>query len=64
MSNRALETAATGSCFWRHAWSKWEQYEVKGKRLMDNGELHECVFHKQRRICLHCNKMEVEHVAG
>ena len=64
MNRLEMTTAAEGSCFWRHAWSKWEQYQLAGKRLMDNGSLEACTFYKQRRVCLRCNKMEVEHVSG
>ena len=49
-------TRAEGSCFWRHDWSKWEQYTVEGKKYMADGQLHPSSFVKQRRTCFRCNK--------
>lgn len=59
-----LTTAAVSSCFWRHEWSKWEHYRVEGEKFGADDKYHECIVTKQRRVCLRCNKLEVEHVSG
>ena len=44
----------TGSCFFGHKWTKWEEYNAEFKTLYGNTykEL------RQKRYCIKCNKLE------
>jgi len=44
-----------GSCFWRHKWTKWEQYTQPIMTKFGEG-----IKNRQKRYCLKCNKMEDE----
>ena len=48
------------SCFWRHKWGKWEQYQVEifyPDMPTVNG-----VANKQKRKCLVCDYQQIEDV--
>lgn len=60
-----LNIPARESCFWGHEWSMWEMYRVEGKKVLQlDHQPIDCTYTKQRRVCLRCNYMEVEHVSG
>ena len=52
------------SCFWRHKWGKWEQYEQKMTWvLMKTGWIYPVVEIWQRRKCIECGYEEREKVS-
>lgn len=52
------------SCFWRHKWSKWEQYQWRGTATQlwgkGAGNRIETAERRQRRKCELCGKEEDE----
>jgi len=48
----------SGNCFWRHKWTKWEQYNVNMMLIADT-KIQRTQL-RQKRICLRCGKMELE----
>ena len=46
------------SC-WFHKWSKWEQIDIPGNKVID-GKTYPHVWKFQRRSCTRCNYMEEE----
>ena len=53
---RTTVEITTGSCFWKHRWSKWMQYEQQ----MFTATGFNYVEHMQRRVCLKCGKVREE----
>ncbi len=51
-----LNNTPSGSCFWGHKWSQWEQYEqpFKTKHIAEVYEV------RQKKHCLRCNKVQDE----
>lgn len=49
----------SGSCFWGHKWTKWEQY-TQQMIARSNGQHH--INYRQRRTCIRCRKMQDEMV--
>jgi len=47
------------NCFFKHTWSKWEQYE-EIMFLIKYGPDTKCIQPKQKRRCLNCNKIQIE----
>lgn len=56
------KAGVSGSCFWGHRWTKWEQYNANILLLSDMKTEYKEL--RQKRYCLRCNKMEVEHVGN
>ena len=52
------EPAVSGSCFWGHKWTKWEQYNASMLLIADMKTEYKQL--RQRRTCLRCGKMELE----
>ena len=50
--------AVSGSCFWGHKWTKWEQYNASMLLIADMKTEYKQL--RQRRTCLRCGKMELE----
>ena len=53
-----LQEPLSGSCFWGHKWTKWEQYIATMVLKTDMKTEYERL--RQRRTCLRCGKMELE----
>ena len=50
--------AVGGSCFFKHKWSKWEQFERE--MVSVNSGFFVKIF--QKKYCLRCNKIKIEDV--
>lgn len=50
----------SGSCFWGHKWTKWEQYNASMLLIADMKTEYKQL--RQRRTCLRCGKMELENL--
>ena len=53
------------TCFWGHTWGKWESYEIRGKKILENGTVFpEMIILKvrQRRTCEVCGYQQDEMV--
>ena len=56
-----FKATVAGDCFWRHKWSKWEQYKQdRIYPLVPDAKKFSVLM--QKRVCLCCNKMEIEKV--
>jgi hypothetical protein len=53
----SLNLPVSGSCFLRHRWSKWKQFDMQMINFRHNKEFMEI---HQRRECLRCGKVEIE----
>jgi len=47
----------SGSCFWGHKWTRWQQYTQQIKTRLGEG-----IETRQKRYCLKCGKMQNEMV--
>ena len=52
--------SVSGNCFWRHKWTKWQQYR---QPLIDRRTGKSTYENRQRRLCLRCGKMQDEWVS-
>lgn len=50
----------SGSCFWGHKWTKWEQY---AQPMIDRSNGQHYIDYRQRRTCIRCGKMQDELVS-
>jgi len=53
----SLNNPKTGSCFWKHKWSKWKLYEAEMINIRYNNRYMEL---RQRRVCENCGKTQDE----
>lgn len=54
------ESSKGSQCFLRHAWGKWEQFEMRWKRLGSAAIID--IERRQKRVCTRCGKMQEEQV--
>jgi len=53
------QPVVSGSCFWGHKWTKWQQYEREMVKISTGAEF---VQQFQKKYCVRCNEMVVEMV--
>ena len=51
---------ATGSCFWKHKWSRWTECQTVIGYKSDPSK--EYLQASQRRYCIKCGKVQVEKI--